>query len=318
MRRRTRRLRGRLRPVADAARGVRPRDRRAGRRARPARAPGGAAVRARSPARRPRSPRCGRPARPRSRRAGAGRHGRRRGARRRWSPRLLCASAGCSCRALIRASPEPEPPEPPTPTPARGAGRRAPKELYADLAAPPAPGLEAAARWSSAGRRRRRRRSRSAGTGRWSTCCRWCRSASRWRRRLAHPAAADARRSCADATRCSSCWRAGLLARSTRDIDELVRAGWAGWSRSAVFWLLWFVYPPAWASATCGSRGVLGLALGYLGWGELLVGLYAGFLLVGVGSARCCRCGGTGRRASASRSARSCWSARCVGIVWGG
>ena len=29
--------------------------------------------------------------------------------------------------------------------------------------------------------------------------------------------------------------------------------------------------------------GVLGLALGYLGWGELLVGLYAGFLLGGVG-----------------------------------
>ena len=27
--------------------------------------------------------------------------------------------------------------------------------------------------------------------------------------------------------------------------------------------------------------GVLGIALGYLGWGELLVGLYAGFLLGG-------------------------------------
>ena len=29
--------------------------------------------------------------------------------------------------------------------------------------------------------------------------------------------------------------------------------------------------------------GVLGIVLGYLGWGELLLGVYAGFLLGGIG-----------------------------------
>jgi leader peptidase (prepilin peptidase)/N-methyltransferase len=31
--------------------------------------------------------------------------------------------------------------------------------------------------------------------------------------------------------------------------------------------------------------GVLGIALGYLGWGPLLVGIYAGFLVGGLGGA---------------------------------
>jgi leader peptidase (prepilin peptidase) / N-methyltransferase len=46
--------------------------------------------------------------------------------------------------------------------------------------------------------------------------------------------------------------------------------------------VLWFVYPPGLGYGDVRLAGVLGIALGYLGWGELLVGVYAGFLLGGI------------------------------------
>jgi leader peptidase (prepilin peptidase)/N-methyltransferase len=60
--------------------------------------------------------------------------------------------------------------------------------------------------------------------------------------------------------------------------------------RAALGWLiagglyvaLWFIYPPGLGYGDVRLAGVLGIALGYLGWGELLVGVYAGFLLGGV------------------------------------
>ncbi|MCD4526065.1 A24 family peptidase [Nocardioides sp. cx-173] len=69
----------------------------------------------------------------------------------------------------------------------------------------------------------------------------------------------------------------------TGDVDDLARAGW-GWAISGgSFLLLWFVHPRGLGYGDVRLSGVLGIALGYLGWGELVVGMYAGFLLGGVG-----------------------------------
>ncbi len=68
----------------------------------------------------------------------------------------------------------------------------------------------------------------------------------------------------------------------TRATDDLVRAG-AGWLIAGlVFFVLWFVYPRGMGFGDVRLSGVLGIALGSLGWGQLWVGLYAGFLLFGV------------------------------------
>jgi leader peptidase (prepilin peptidase)/N-methyltransferase len=69
----------------------------------------------------------------------------------------------------------------------------------------------------------------------------------------------------------------------TRDTDDLVRAALGWLVAGGVFLLLWFVYPRGLGYGDVRLSGVLGIALGYLGWGELLVGVYGGFLLGGVG-----------------------------------
>ena len=61
--------------------------------------------------------------------------------------------------------------------------------------------------------------------------------------------------------------------------------------------------------------GVLGIALGYLGWGELLVGMYAGFLSA-ASAARCCRCSGSSDRKAFPFGPFMLVGA-LVGIVWG-
>jgi len=69
----------------------------------------------------------------------------------------------------------------------------------------------------------------------------------------------------------------------TGNDDALMRAGWGFLVAYGSFFVLWFVYPKGLGYGDVRLAGVLGLALGYLGWGPLLVGLYAGFLLGGVG-----------------------------------
>ncbi len=67
------------------------------------------------------------------------------------------------------------------------------------------------------------------------------------------------------------------------DWGDMVRAGW-GWAvAGGTFLLLWLVYPRGMGYGDVRLSGVLGIVLGYLGWGPLLVGVYAGFLLGGVG-----------------------------------
>jgi leader peptidase (prepilin peptidase) / N-methyltransferase len=62
----------------------------------------------------------------------------------------------------------------------------------------------------------------------------------------------------------------------------LVRAllGWV--LAGGLYLLLWLVYPRGMGYGDVRLSGVLGIALGFLGWSELVVGIYGGFLLGGV------------------------------------
>ncbi|MDP9444391.1 MAG: A24 family peptidase, partial [Actinomycetota bacterium] len=74
-----------------------------------------------------------------------------------------------------------------------------------------------------------------------------------------------------------------LASALTGDYGSLARAA-AGWAiAGGLFFLLWFVYPKGMGYGDVRLSGVLGIALGWLGWAELLVGVYAGFLLGAVG-----------------------------------
>jgi leader peptidase (prepilin peptidase)/N-methyltransferase len=67
------------------------------------------------------------------------------------------------------------------------------------------------------------------------------------------------------------------------DWDSLVRAGWGWLLAGGTFFVLWFIYPRGMGYGDVRLSGLLGIALGYLGWAELLTGVYAGFLIGGVG-----------------------------------
>jgi leader peptidase (prepilin peptidase) / N-methyltransferase len=64
--------------------------------------------------------------------------------------------------------------------------------------------------------------------------------------------------------------------------QPLVRAA-IGWvAAGGLYFVLWFVYPAGMGYGDVRLSGVLGLVLAYLGWSELVVGIYGGFLLGGV------------------------------------
>jgi leader peptidase (prepilin peptidase) / N-methyltransferase len=67
------------------------------------------------------------------------------------------------------------------------------------------------------------------------------------------------------------------------DWGALLRAA-LGWALAGgLFFLLWFVYPKGMGYGDVRLSGVLGIALGWLGWSELVVGVYAGFVLGALG-----------------------------------
>ena len=72
---------------------------------------------------------------------------------------------------------------------------------------------------------------------------------------------------------------------ATQDWQDLVRAaiGWAG--AGLLYFVLWYVYPRGLGYGDVRLSGILGIVLGYVGPSELVVGVYAGFLLGGVGGA---------------------------------
>lgn len=75
----------------------------------------------------------------------------------------------------------------------------------------------------------------------------------------------------------------GIAALLDGATDQLLRAG-LGWVAMGGFYLLlWLVYPAGLGYGDVRLAGLLGLALGYLGWAQLVSGMYAGFLLGAVG-----------------------------------
>ncbi|GAA0600470.1 A24 family peptidase [Kribbella sandramycini] len=61
--------------------------------------------------------------------------------------------------------------------------------------------------------------------------------------------------------------------------DALRRAAIAGAIGFGVFYVLWFAFPRGVGFGDVRLSGLLGLALGWLGWGEFAAGLYGGFFL---------------------------------------
>ncbi len=76
-----------------------------------------------------------------------------------------------------------------------------------------------------------------------------------------------------------------LATAATQDWQDLVRAaiGWAG--AGLLYFVLWYIYPRGLGYGDVRLSGILGIVLGYVGTAELVVGVYAGFLLGGVGGA---------------------------------
>jgi leader peptidase (prepilin peptidase)/N-methyltransferase len=63
----------------------------------------------------------------------------------------------------------------------------------------------------------------------------------------------------------------------------LLRAA-IGWAvMGGLYVLLWIVYPAGMGYGDVRLSGILGIVLGYLGWGQLALGGWSGFLLGGVG-----------------------------------
>jgi leader peptidase (prepilin peptidase)/N-methyltransferase len=73
-----------------------------------------------------------------------------------------------------------------------------------------------------------------------------------------------------------------LLAGDLGTPAPLVRAGLGGLLAGGLFYVLWWIYPRGMGFGDVRLSGILGIALGYVGWSELFVGIYGGFLLGGV------------------------------------
>jgi leader peptidase (prepilin peptidase) / N-methyltransferase len=67
-----------------------------------------------------------------------------------------------------------------------------------------------------------------------------------------------------------------------QDLDSLYRAGWGWLVIGAWFWVFWWLFN-AWGFGDVRLARVLGPALGYLGWYEMLMGLALILLVGGIG-----------------------------------
>jgi leader peptidase (prepilin peptidase) / N-methyltransferase len=67
-----------------------------------------------------------------------------------------------------------------------------------------------------------------------------------------------------------------------RDLADLERAALGWLIYGGMFFLLWFIYPRGLGYGDVRLSGVLGLALGWVGWSELLLGIWNGLLLGGI------------------------------------
>ena len=67
-----------------------------------------------------------------------------------------------------------------------------------------------------------------------------------------------------------------------RHLADLERAALGWLVYGGMFFLLWFIYPRGLGYGDVRLSGVLGLALGWVGWSELLLGIWNGLLLGGI------------------------------------
>jgi leader peptidase (prepilin peptidase) / N-methyltransferase len=73
-----------------------------------------------------------------------------------------------------------------------------------------------------------------------------------------------------------------IAAVATSDWDSLTRAA-IGWAATfGIFALMWLIYPKGLGYGDVRLSGVLGMALAWQGWLELVIGLYAAFLIGGI------------------------------------
>lgn len=77
----------------------------------------------------------------------------------------------------------------------------------------------------------------------------------------------------------------GLAGVLSSDTSAIVRAGFGWLVMGGFFFVLWLIYPRGLGYGDVRLSGVLGLALGYLGWPALVIGMYAAFLIGGLGGA---------------------------------
>jgi len=75
---------------------------------------------------------------------------------------------------------------------------------------------------------------------------------------------------------------AGVCALVTSDGHALVRALLGMLAARSVFWVLWWIRSAGMGFGDVRLSALLGFELAYLGWGELVVGTYASFLLFGL------------------------------------
>jgi leader peptidase (prepilin peptidase)/N-methyltransferase len=66
------------------------------------------------------------------------------------------------------------------------------------------------------------------------------------------------------------------------DHDDVLRAAVGLLVARSAYWLLWFIHSAGMGFGDVRLAALLGFALGHAGWSELLVGMYAGFLVFGV------------------------------------
>lgn len=197
---------------------------------------------------------------------------------------LLGAVAGWWCPALIARIPEPEPD--PEPEPAEGAGERRtlppppPKEPYAAIAALPGLARRTAAATALAGG------IIGASVG-WSWDLLYllplapigvALTVVDWRTTLLPTRVI--------APTYAVTVAAILLAAAAQGRTDTIVHALIGWAvMGGIFFVLWFIYPRGLGYGDVRLSGVLGLALGALGWAELATGIYGAFLVGGLGGA---------------------------------
>jgi leader peptidase (prepilin peptidase)/N-methyltransferase len=195
---------------------------------------------------------------------------------------VLCLVAGLLVPWLVGRLPEPEPAPAPesVPEPEPSVEPEPPKELYADIAALPGLGWKAALASGASG-------ALVGGAVGWE-----------WSLLVLLPlvpvavalAVIDWRTRLLPTRLVAPSYVVTVLAvlvvfAITHDTADLTRSGWGWLVAGGLFFVLWFVYPPWMGYGDVRLAGVLGLALGHLGWGPLLLGVWSGFLLGGVGGA---------------------------------